>query len=83
MDIEASADNISDGFLVTSKPPDLLVWLLLVCPDNSSISTVLVVGSSNLDRDNLLSISGRSDGLGSPVKDPPLLVVLWIVVLDS
>ena len=50
---------------------------------NTSVSVVFPVVSVVLDGDGVVSVGSRSDGSGSPVEDPPLLVVVWVVVLDS
>lgn len=36
-----------------------------------------------MDGHNHSLVSSRSNGLGSPVEDPPLFVAVWVVVLDS
>lgn len=41
------------------------------------------VGSTVLDGDGSVSVSKSSNGSGSPVEDPPLSVITWVVVLDS
>ena len=55
------------------------------------MSSVLSDGSSDSDSESLSSLVGDgvvslgpgSDGLGSPVEGPPLLVVQWVAGSDS
>lgn len=44
---------------------------------------VVPVVSVDLDRHGEPSVGSSSDRSGSPVEHEPLLVVVWVVVLDS
>jgi len=83
MNIEASAGDISDVSSGSIEPSDLLKHGALVLSDNSCVVEVVPVVSSELDGDNSVGVGSRSDSLGSPVENEPLLVVIWVVVLDS
>lgn len=85
VNIKASSNNISDVSKVTAVPSSLLIPMTTVSPlsDNTCIMEVSWVLSVKLNRDNPVSVGSRSDGLSSPVEEPPLLDVIWIVVSDS
>ena len=81
MDVEALSSNVSDVSDGTVEPKGSL----------GVVTSVLSDGSGNVDSESLSSLvsddkvsSGPgSDGLGSPVEGPPLLVVQWVVGSDS
>lgn len=83
VDIEASVADISDVSHRSSEPSDLLEWLVSEWSRNGSIVPVSPVVSTLLDGHSKSSVTLWSDSSGSPVKDPPLLNVSWVVVLDS
>jgi hypothetical protein len=84
MDIEALAIDISDVSDFTSIESDSLLRFILIISDNSVVAIVsVVVAAQFLDGDDVVSIGVGSHGLGSPVEHEPLLVVLWLGVLDS
>jgi len=80
---EASTSDISDVSVSTVKPSSSLEGLGSPVSHSSGIAEVLVVSSSLLDGHDVVSVGNRSNGLSSPVEDPPLLAVIWIVVVDS
>ena len=81
MNIKALSSNVSDVSVGTVEPQGSL----------GVVSGVLSDGSSNSDSEALTSLVGKSevslgpgsDGLGSPVEGPPLLVVQWVAGSDS
>lgn len=83
MNIEASLTEISDSSSVLTEPSHLLKDRFLEWSDNGNVSVVVPVGTSNLDRDNTLSVGSVSDGLGSPVIYEPLSLVIWVLHSDS
>jgi len=83
VDIEASLSHISNVSVVSIEPSDLLELFSSVWSGNSSVVEVVPVVTTVLDGDNEVSVGPGSDGSGSPVEDPPLFVVVWVVVLDS
>jgi hypothetical protein len=50
---------------------------------NSGVTVRVPVVSSVLNGDDSVSVGSRSDSLSSPVEDPPLSNVVWVVVVDS
>jgi len=83
VNIEASLSHVSDVSSGSVVPSDLLEGFSFVVSDDSGVSVIVPVVSSVLDRDNSVSIGSRSDRSSSVVEDPPLLDVVWVVVLDS
>ena len=84
VNIEASSSDISDVSSVSTEPSGHLKWIVgLVWSDNSSVSVMVPVVASLLNSDDHLSVGSNSDGLGSPVENKPLLVIIRIVVSDS
>lgn len=81
MDIETVVGHKSDSLVSSSEPSDLLSWLISVW-SSMSISWLPGLGAV-LIGDHISSVSSKSDGLGSPVKDEPLLGVPWGIVSDS
>jgi hypothetical protein len=71
LEVSAAAVVPSDSVLVKT-----LVWSGSSSNSNSEVCTELVTNAVS-------SSSPGSDGLGSSVEGPPLLVVGWVVVLDS
>jgi len=80
---QASSSDISDGSSARVVPSGSLEGLASEVSDSGGIAVVSPVGSGLLDGDGVVSVGNRSNGSGSPVEDPPLLVVVWVVVLDS
>lgn len=83
MDIKASVSNISDVSSLTFEPSDLLKERSSVLSCNSSIVVVSPILSSKLDGNNMFHVGSSSNGFCSPVEDEPLVVVVWVIVLDS
>ena len=84
MDIKTSSSHISDSSSVAVEPSHLLeVVVGPVVSDNSGVAVVHPVVLSILNGDDKFSVVSRSDGSGSPVEHPPLLVVVWVVISDS
>lgn len=85
MDIEALVGNISDVSSSSTEESHSLVAVSLEWSDDSIVSVSSEIGVLNalINRDNSVSIGVGSDSSGSPVEGPPLLVVSWVVVLDS
>jgi len=83
VNIKASNTDISDVSSGSVEPSDLLDQFTSVLSDNSSVVVVVIVVSSYLDRDRLSGVRSRSNSSCSPVEDEPLLVIVWVVVLDS
>jgi hypothetical protein len=84
MNSEALATNVLDVSSLVSVPGDLVEVLSGVLSDDSSVSIVgPPVGGLVWNGDSLGSVSGSSDGSGSPVENKPLLVITWVVVSDS
>lgn len=81
MDIEALATVVSNVLDLSRVPLDLLGVGSSVWSDNSS--NVDLEALASLVGNSVLSLGEGSDGLSSGIEDPPLLVVVWIVVLDS
>jgi len=81
MDIETFLSVVSDVSVGTVVPSDSLVVLALPLSDGSSNTNSELV--SSLVGDDEVSSSPSSDGLGSGIEGPPLLVVSWVVVSDS
>jgi len=81
VNIQALVGVVSDISSVSWVESSLLVCLVSVVSDNSvHVDSESVSLSSG---DGLSSVSGWSDGSGSPVEDPPLLVVPGIGISDS
>jgi len=80
---QASSSDISDGSSAGVVPSGSLEGLSSPVSDSGGIAVVFPVGSGLLDRHGVVSVGNRSNGFGSPVEDPPLLVVVWVVVSDS
>ena len=84
MDIKASSSHVSDVSDLTGEPSHVLKnVVLLEVSHNGNVALVVPVVSIELDRHDHLSVGPGSDGSSSSVEDPPLLVVVWVVVLDS
>jgi hypothetical protein len=84
VNIEASNTDISDVSSASTEPSDHLSGVVgFVWSDNSWDGVLHPVGVTLSDGDNHSSVGSNSDGLGSPVEHPPLLVVIRIVVSDS
>jgi len=81
VDIKALSSKVLDVSVSSTNPLGSL----------SVVSSVLSDGSGNVDSETVSSLVGNnvasssvgSDGSGSGIEDPPLLVVLWTVVSDS
>lgn len=82
MDIEALVQDVSDVSSSSTEESHSLNGLTLVVSSNGSVSISGEVSGSDLDGDYSSSVGESSDRLGSPVKDPPLSVVSWVVVSD-
>lgn len=65
------------------EPSHLLDLLTSVWSHHTIVAVVSPVVSILLNRNNKTSVSCSSDRFGSPVKDPPLFDVVWVIVLDS
>lgn len=65
------------------EPSDLLDLFTSVLSHHTIVAVVLPVLSILLNRNNKSSVTCSSDRFGSPVKDPPLFDVVWVIVLDS
>lgn len=65
------------------EPSHLLDLLTSVWSHHTIVAVVSPVLSILLNRNNKTSVSCSSDRFGSPVKDPPLFDVVWVIVLDS
>ena len=83
MDIQALLPGVSDVSSGSWVHSHSLLMVVLEVSDDSGVAVVHPVVSTDLDGDDLVSISESSNGLGSPVEDEPLSVVTWVVVLDS
>jgi len=83
VNIEASLSHVSNVSSGSVEPSDLLKAFSSVVSGNSGVSVVRPVVSSELDGDGEVSVGSRSNGPSSPVEHPPLLVAVWVVVLDS
>lgn len=81
MNIQALAWNVSKVSSITSIVGNSLLWLTSVLSNDSG--SVNVESLSLLVRDSIVSSSVSSDGSGSSVEYPPLLVVPWLMILDS
>ena len=68
----SSSSTVENGSLVNFLSP----WSGSGSDTNSVACSLLVCNDE-------ASVIGGSDGSGSSVEDPPLLVVLWIVISDS
>lgn len=81
VELEASSIVVSELVVSSSVPLDSLevgssVW----SGDNLLVGTEL---SSLWDSQDVVSLSPHSDGVGSCFEDPPLVVVIWVVILDQ
>lgn len=65
------------------EPSDLLDLFSSVLSYDTIVAVVFPVVSILLNRNNKTSVTSSSDRSGSPVKDPPLFDVVWVVVSDS
>lgn len=81
--IKASSSNVSDISSISSEPSHLLKESISEVSGSSSVTIMSGVVSIVLDREDQVSVSNRSNGSGSPVEDPPLSLIVWVVVLDS
>lgn len=82
VNIEAHLAGAKSNILsVGISPQDLLSVLSLVLSYNNHDTTGQSASISS--RESVASSGPGSNGLGSPVKGPPLFVVHWVVVLDS
>ena len=82
MNIKAKSWDVSDvSGVSTVEGRHLSVISSLVVSDNGSDSNLETLAS--LVGDGPVSLEVWSDGSGSPVEDPPLLLVPWLGVLDS
>jgi hypothetical protein len=82
VNIEANlAGAESDVLSVGISPQDLLSVLSSVLSDDNHDTSGQSASISS--RESVASSCPGSDGLGSPVKGPPLFVIHWVVVLDS
>ena len=81
VDIQTFSTVVSNVSSRSVEPSDSLVDSSRVWLDVSSNTNSPVL--SSLVRDSITSSSPGSNGLGSSVEGPPLLVVRWVVVLDS
>jgi hypothetical protein len=83
VDIEASSTKISDVLLASIEPSHLLESFIFIWLGTGNVSFMGPVSCTVLDTNSFLSVRSRSDRLGSPVEDPPLSNIIWVVVLDS
>jgi len=60
---------------------NLLVWIISPWSQDNSIGLSMEV--VELNTDSIVSSLVRSDRLGSVIKEPPLVFVEWLEVLDS
>jgi hypothetical protein len=83
MNIETLVQDVSDVSSSTWEESHLNVLTGAVWKYDSVVAVIVEVSGVLLNRDGSVSVSKGSDSSGSPVKDPPLSVVSWVVVLDS
>lgn len=81
VNIKTVVGHQSDGLSARSEPSQ---FLSSFSSEWSSVGISWLMASlSILVRDNLFSVSPHSNGLGSPVEDPPLSAIPWCIVSDS
>jgi hypothetical protein len=83
MNIETLVPSVSDVSSRSSEESHSLLVIVFEVSSNSSVSVMGPAVTTDLNGDDLVSVSHSSDGLGSPVEGPPLSVMTWVVVLDS
>jgi len=81
--IQASDTHVSNVSSASIEPSDSLDHLGLVSSNNGGISIREPVVVVPLNGDSHVSVVISSDRSSSPVEDPPLLRIFWIVVSDS
>jgi len=78
---EAEASIVSDVSELTSPVGTLLVDLACELSDDSGSTWFVVL--TILVGEGVVLLHHWTDGSGSPVEEPPLLVIVWLVVLNA
>jgi len=84
VNIKASVSEISQVSYRSSEPSDVLeLSSTSEWSGDGSVVVVVPVVTVVLNRHDQVSVGSGSDRSSSPVEGPPLLDIIWSVVLDS